>query len=167
MTFPTFRLPRFDFSYWDLGFTTGVLKEVVFYAVVVLIIFQWFTRDKDNVIDRGKSHFWGSLEKEGIPELVIHRWLDPLLAITMALFFYFIDLPLFFFFLIGGVALWVEESGVVWRHKRAVRNEKIVLAEQKKRYGGGPSQVQKGKKGDIPVVTFVSKEEQERFLRSK
>lgn len=156
-----FRLPTFNFELW--GYNIMTLKEFIIYAMPILSVFHWLTRASyDDIYERGESLFWGSIETEKLTGDMIRQWLDPLLILTLASMFYFIDVWLFLFFAIGGIGLFIEEAIVAARERKILKIQAGNVAREKKR-----QKRRKTRSGDLSVakrVVRVDHREQEEYI---
>lgn len=156
------RYPTFNFDLWGANLMT--LKEAIIYIVPLLCLYQWYTRGRfEEVYERGESLFWESMESETLSADRIRQWLDPLLPLVLASLFYFIDIRLFLFFAIGGIALWIEEAIFNYRELRHNELQAGNIGRERRRRGQDPKGRKKQGREDVPRVVLVRHEEQEEY----
>ncbi|MEL6593364.1 MAG: hypothetical protein AAFQ68_24915 [Bacteroidota bacterium] len=155
------RMPTFHFDLWGANIMT--IKELIIYAMPLLCLFHWFSLGRAELgHERGESLFWGSMEGEKLTMPLMRQWLDPLLPLILASSFYFLDLRLFFFFAIGGMALFIEESVANNKETRGQEIQKANVGRERRRRGLDP----KGKlvsNGEARLVQLVLHKDQPEY----
>ncbi len=155
------RVPTFEFDLWGVNIMT--IKEGLIYLMPLLCLFHWVRLGRAEVgHERGESLFWGSMEGERLKMPLIRQWLDPLLPLLLACLFYFLDLRLFFFFAVGGVALFLEESFYNNKEKRGIEVQMANVGRERRRRGLDPKGRQ-SKDREARLVKLVTHEEQTEY----